>query len=165
MTYIRGLRALFEIWFSFHVDSSVPTQQPPPEARDINATAIHLYWDPPDNPNGLILSYRVYRDGNLIVEILAPSKYIIELHDDDVTWKCFLHYWPFVKGIHQSLVDSPHKGPVMQSSHIFFVVSLNKLLNKQPCYQWFEMKWHSCDITVMIRGQHYQLYNLLTNTF
>ena len=24
------------------------------------------------------------------------------------------HYWPFVRGIHQSLVDSPHKGLVMQ---------------------------------------------------
>ena len=23
------------------------------------------------------------------------------------------HYWPFVRGIHQSLVDSLHKGPVM----------------------------------------------------
>ena len=23
------------------------------------------------------------------------------------------HYWPFVRGIHQWLVDSPHKGPVM----------------------------------------------------
>ena len=27
----------------------------------------------------------------------------------------FLHYWPFVRGIHQSVVDSPHKGPVTQS--------------------------------------------------
>ena len=24
------------------------------------------------------------------------------------------YYWPFVRGIHQLLVDSPHKGPVMQ---------------------------------------------------
>ena len=29
-----------------------------------------------------------------------------------MTSKSFLHYWPFVRGIH--LVDSPHKGPVMQ---------------------------------------------------
>ena len=27
--------------------------------------------------------------------------------------KCFLHYWPFVRGIHHELVDSPHKGLVM----------------------------------------------------
>ena len=30
-------------------------------------------------------------------------------HDDILKWKYFLHYWPFVRGIHQSLVDSPHK--------------------------------------------------------
>ena len=34
-------------------------------------------------------------------------------HDDDITWKCFPHNWPFVRGIHWSPVDSPHKGPVI----------------------------------------------------
>ena len=31
-------------------------------------------------------------------------------HDDVIKWKHFSHYWPFVRGIHQALVDSPHKG-------------------------------------------------------
>ena len=31
--------------------------------------------------------------------------------DDVMTGKRFPHYWPFVRGIHQSPVDSPHKGP------------------------------------------------------
>ena len=31
-------------------------------------------------------------------------------HDDVIKWKHFLHYWPFVQGIHWSLVTSPHKG-------------------------------------------------------
>ena len=31
-------------------------------------------------------------------------------HDDIIKWKHFPHYWPLVRGIHQSLVDSPHKG-------------------------------------------------------
>ena len=31
-------------------------------------------------------------------------------HDDVIKWKHFLRYWPFVRGIHQSLVNSPHKG-------------------------------------------------------
>ena len=38
-------------------------------------------------------------------------------------WKWFLHHWPFVRGIHQLLVDSPHKGPVIQSIDVFFVVN------------------------------------------
>ena len=32
-------------------------------------------------------------------------------HQDDVIkWKHFPHYWPFVRGIHRSPVNSPHKG-------------------------------------------------------
>ena len=31
-------------------------------------------------------------------------------NDDVIKWKHFLPYWPFVRWIHWSLVDSPHKG-------------------------------------------------------
>ena len=31
-------------------------------------------------------------------------------HYDVIKWKNFPHYWPFVQGIHYSLVNSPHKG-------------------------------------------------------
>ena len=34
----------------------------------------------------------------------APS------HDDVIKWKHFPRYWPFVRGIHRSSVNSPHKG-------------------------------------------------------
>ena len=32
------------------------------------------------------------------------------LHDDVLKWKHFPRYWPFVRGIHRSPVNSPHKG-------------------------------------------------------
>ena len=32
-------------------------------------------------------------------------------HDDVIKWKHFPRYWPFVRGIHWSAADSPHKGP------------------------------------------------------
>ena len=32
------------------------------------------------------------------------------LHDDVIKWKHFPRYWPFVRGIHRSPVNSPHKG-------------------------------------------------------
>ena len=35
--------------------------------------------------------------------------YIIQ-HDDVIKWKYFPCYWPFVRGIHRSPVNSPHKG-------------------------------------------------------
>ena len=31
-------------------------------------------------------------------------------HDDAIKWKHFPRYWPFVRGIHRSPVDSPHNG-------------------------------------------------------
>ena len=31
-------------------------------------------------------------------------------HDDVIKWKLFPRYWPFVPGIHRSLVNSPHRG-------------------------------------------------------
>ena len=33
-----------------------------------------------------------------------------KVHDDVIKWKNFLRYWPFVRGIHRSPVNSPHKG-------------------------------------------------------
>ena len=33
-----------------------------------------------------------------------------QLHEDIIKWKYFLRYRPFVRGIHQSPVNSPHKG-------------------------------------------------------
>ena len=33
-----------------------------------------------------------------------------DIHDDVIKWKHFPRYWPFVRGIHRSPVNSPHKG-------------------------------------------------------
>ena len=35
-------------------------------------------------------------------------------HDEVMVWEGFPHYWPFVRRIHQLLVDSHHKGLVIQ---------------------------------------------------
>ena len=34
---------------------------------------------------------------------------ITRTHDDVIKWKHFRRYWPFVRGIHRSPVNSPHK--------------------------------------------------------
>ena len=39
-------------------------------------------------------------------------------HCDVIKWKHFPRYWPFVRGIHLSPVDSPHKGPVTRTSDV-----------------------------------------------
>ena len=33
-----------------------------------------------------------------------------QVHHDVIKWKHFPRYWPFVRGIHRSPVNSPHKG-------------------------------------------------------
>ena len=40
----------------------------------------------------------------------TPGHYRILQHDDVIKWKHFPRYWPFVRGIHRSPVNSPHKG-------------------------------------------------------
>ena len=41
----------------------------------------------------------------------------------------FPRYWPFVRGIHRSPVNSPHKGPVTRGFDVFFDLHLNKQLS------------------------------------
>ena len=45
------------------------------------------------------------RPGPLRKRIQVPM-----LHDDDIKWKHFPRYWPFVRWIHRSPVNSPHIG-------------------------------------------------------
>ena len=46
------------------------------------------------------------------------------IHDDVMTWKSFLHYWPFVR-------DFLHNRPVMWNLDCWFVVSFNTLRPRQ----------------------------------
>ena len=41
---------------------------------------------------------------------LALLGVAVTCHDDVIKWKHFPRYWPFVRGIHRSPVNSPHKG-------------------------------------------------------
>ena len=42
------------------------------------------------------------------IEYLVDSQCV--QHDNVIKWNHFPHYWPFVRGIHRSPVNSPHKG-------------------------------------------------------
>ena len=52
-----------------------------------------------------------------------------------------LHHW--------SPVDSPFTVLVMRKSYVCFVVSLNKLLNKESDWEWFETPWLLRDVILM----------------
>ena len=44
----------------------------------------------------------------VIVYALVLVTHNTVLHDELMTWKCILHYWPFVRGINRTLVSSLH---------------------------------------------------------
>ena len=44
---------------------------------------------------------------------------------------------------------SPHKATVIRNFDIFYVVNLNKLINKQSSWWWFQTPRTSCDITIV----------------
>ena len=54
---------------------------------------------------GIIVS-----NGLALLELWGWGVCLIAVHDDVIKWKHFPRYWPFVRGIHRSPVDSPHKG-------------------------------------------------------
>ena len=60
------------------------------------------------------------------------------MQDDVIKWKHFPRYWPFVRGIHRSSVNSPHKGQWHGALIFFFDLRLNKRLSKQSGGWWFE---------------------------
>ena len=100
---------------------------------------------------------------------------LMDGHDDVIKWKHFLRYWPFVRGIYRSLVNSPHRGQwrgalmlvrldlfnddTRPSGHIssprwsfdvFFDLRLIKRLSKHSRGWWFEMLlrplWCYCNV-------------------
>ena len=70
-------------------------------------------------------------------------------HDDVIKWKHFPRYWPFLRRIHRSPVNSPHKGQ-WRGTLMFFYLNLNKQLSKQSRGWWFETQsgslWRQCNV-------------------
>ena len=73
-------------------------------------------------------------------------------HDDVIKWEHFPRYWPFVRGIHWSPVNSPgSQRPVARSFDVFFDLRLNKRMSKQPRRRWIETPskhslWRHCNV-------------------
>ena len=76
---------------------------------------------------------------------------MIHLHDDVIKWKRFPRYWPFVRGIHRSPVNSLHKGQ-WRGALIFFYLRLNKRLSKHSRGWWFGTPfrsfWRHCNVGI-----------------
>ena len=70
-------------------------------------------------------------------------------HDDVIKWKHFSRYWPFVRRIHRSPVNSPCKGQ-WRGSLMFSLICvwLNGWVNNREAGDLRRYRAH-CDVTVM----------------
>ena len=75
----------------------------------------------------------------------------IKIHDNVIKWKHFPRYWSFVRGIHRSPVNFPHKWPVARRFDVFFDLRLNNGLSKQsrgwPLETPSRPLWHHCNVS------------------
>ena len=76
---------------------------------------------------------------------------INQTHYDVIKWKLFPCYWPFVRGINWSAVDSPHKGQWRGALMVLFICVWEKRLSKQSRRRWLETPsrslWRHCHAT------------------
>ena len=90
-------------------------------STDMSYVHVHKqnrYWDiPMPNFNGFIMTFSITShefcyDSTVIPLQTGHKKRLVYFicHDDIIKWKHFPRYWSFVRGIHRSPVNSPHKG-------------------------------------------------------
>ena len=86
----------------------------------------------------------IYLSSSVIVQGKVSDNVIFStaFHDDVIKWKHFPRHWPFVREIHRSPVNSPHKGQ--------WRGALMFSLSKQWWGWWFETPpspwWCHCNV-------------------
>ena len=64
----------------------------------------------------------IYTCHNICYSLIENTALVKLLHDDVSKWKHFLRYWPFVRGIHRSPVNSPHTEGQWRRALIFSLI-------------------------------------------
>ena len=86
---------------------------------------------------------------HLLTHLTRDDKLNVYWHDGVIKWKHFPCYWPFVRGIHRSSVNSPHTGQFSGALMFSLIYALNKRLSKQLWGWWFETPsrslWRHCN--------------------
>ena len=81
------------------------------------------------------------------IDGLAQVMVCGQIHDDAIKWRHFPRYWPFVRGIHRSPVNSPHKGQWRGALMFSLIwVWINGWVNNLEAG---DSRRHHCDVTVM----------------
>ena len=93
------------------------------------------------------VGHRAYITARICVQ--AVSLWNLRYHDDVIKWKHFPRYWPFVRGIHRSPVNPPHKGQ-WRGALMFSLICtwMNGWVHNREAGDLRCHRTH-CDVTVM----------------
>ena len=109
--------------------------------------------------NHIILSVR--KLGYIHVRLRGSSQraqLTLTNHDDVIKWKHLPRYWPFVRGIHRSPVNSPHKGQ-WHGALMFSLICvwINGWVKNREAGDLKRYRAHY-DVTVMCRPRYVALF-------
>ena len=86
-----------------------------------------------------------------VIQYWLCSNQSYACHDDVIKWRYFPRYWPFMREIHRSPVNSPHKGQWRGALMFSLICDWKKRLSKQSWGWWFETLsrplWRHCNVT------------------
>ena len=85
----------------------------------------------------------------------------LRVHDDVIKWKHFPRYWPYVRGIHRSPVNSPHKGQ-WRGALMFSLICarINGWVNNGEAGDLRRYRAHY-DVTVMFAVPHSSILHFM----
>ena len=84
-------------------------------------------------------------------------------HDDIIKWKHFPRYWTFVRGIHRSLVNSPHKGQWLGALMFSLICArINGWVSHREAGDL--RRYHAPDVIVMFRVPLMQKFHQFPTT-
>ena len=97
----------------------------------------------------MLFSYSLHFPKSLFTKVHKEKIPWPLVHDDVIKWKHDRRYWPFVRGIHRSPVNSPHKSQWRGALMFSLICAWINAWSKQSWGWWFETLsrplWRHCN--------------------
>ena len=96
----------------------------------------------------------------LFIKVAKLHQVITHSFDDDVIkWKHFPRYWPFVRGIHRSPVNSPHKGQWLGALMLSLMCArINSWVNNREAGDLRRYRHHYYVIVMLMTWWHWNTF-------
>ena len=117
--------------------------------NNTNVKPVHTFWESDHSPQ-FLLTLGSKMDQKM--GLWGPFCTHLWNHDDVIKWKNFPRFWPLVRGIHRSPMNSPHKGQ-WRGAMMFYLICvwINDLVNTREAGDLRRYRAHY-DVNVMHMG-------------